>query len=510
LTDCFWCAQIKNNDERKETVKKRPNILFLFPDQLRADYLGCYGADFSKTPNIDRLCSESIQYMNAVSPSPVCVPARASLLVGYNCIKTGVFNNDQWLRPDHSACGMPTWPELLTQNGYYTAAIGKMHFYPWDIKEGFIYRMAAEDKRHYEVKDDYYHYLKAHGYEKYHARENPGYHEHKGAACSRIPLEHQVDIWTADRTVDFINSYQSDQPFACMVGFPGPHCPYDPPPGIAAQFRPEDMPESLPENDITEQFRPAYMEPQKKDWNGVDYDEFTEPQRKRVKAYYSALIHQVDIAVGRVLNTLKEKNLLDETIIIFSADHGDYVGDYGMVGKGHFFRPSSHIPLMIRLPEKMHKEVSSVVSLTDLFSTILSLAGVENEENGDSIILPEMPGNTVAEREYLFAPSLMGYMVFKGKWKYCRYLNGVKVLSDMQADPKETTNRMDDPACADVVAELTEIMEQETDESIQFANNEKIVDRGGLCGEGAFGERGWQRTYPADSRGFVPHHLIKN
>ena len=490
-------------------MEKRPNILFLFPDQLRADFLGCYGAKFAKTPNIDKLCAESIQYMNTVSPTPVCVPARASLLVGYNSIKTGVFNNDHWLRPDHTACGMPTWPELLVQHGYYTASIGKMHFYPWDISEGFVYRVIAEDKRHYEIRDDYYHYLKAHGYEKYHGRENPGYHEHKGAAASRIPFEHQVDIWTADRTVDFLENYQSDQPFACMTGFPGPHCPYDPAPEIAAMFNPDDMPDSIPENETSEKFRYACLEPQKMEWNGIDYFEFTEPQRKRVRAYYSALIHQVDIGVGRIIQTLEKKGLLDNTVIIFSADHGEYAGDYGLIGKGHSYPSSTHVPLFIRLPEKMHKKIESTVSLTDLFSTILSLAGVKHEENSDSYVLPEMPGNTVKSRDWLFAPSLLGYMLIKGKWKYCRYFNGVKMLMDMEADPDEVNNRIDDPACAGVIKEMNELMEQQIDISIQFSNNEKLVDRGGLCGEGAFGEHFWKRTYPANSNGFVPHHLIK-
>ena len=132
----------------------RPNIVLLFPDQMRADFLGCYGAGFAKTPNIDKLCAESLQYRDAISPAPICIAARASLLTGFNCIKTGVFTNDQWLRPDHSACGMPTWPELLSGHGYHTEGIGKMHFYPWDIKEGFDHRVIAEDKRHLDIEDD--------------------------------------------------------------------------------------------------------------------------------------------------------------------------------------------------------------------------------------------------------------------------------------------------------------------------------------------------------------------
>ncbi|AKJ64604.1 sulfatase [Kiritimatiella glycovorans] len=489
---------------------EKPNILLLFPDQLRADYLGCYGADFARTPNIDRLCSESVKYSHCFSPSPLCVPARASMLTGRNAIRTGVFHNDHWLRPDHARCGMPTWPERLARNGYWTEAIGKMHFYPWDISEGFLHRSIAEDKRHYLVRDDYWHYLRAHGLEKYHAKENPGYFEHKGAAPSRIPFEHQVDIWCADRAVEFLESYDSDQPFACMVGFPGPHCPYDPPQDIAEQFDPEDMPDSIPENEITDQFRDAFLAGMRLDWNGVDYREFSEPQRKRIKAYYSALIHQIDIGVGRILDALERTGRIENTVVIFAADHGEYAGDYGFVGKSHFMRPSIHVPLFIRMPDFAEpRTVDSVVSLTDLCSTILRISETPFSESDDSKVLPGLPGYDGTERDYLFAASSLGYMVVREPWKYTRYYSGTKALHNLEDDPDDRTNRLDDPACRGVIEELSEIMNREIDASIMDANDEKIVERGGLCGEGAFGERGWQRTYPADPKDFVPHHLVE-
>ena len=482
----------------------RPNIILLFADQLRADFLGCYGADFARTPNIDKLCGESMQYNDAISPAPICIAARASMLTGQNCIKTGIFFNEQWLRPDHSDCGMPTWPELLSQNGYHTEGIGKMHFYPWDIKEGFDHRIIAEDKRHLDIEDDYQIYLKKHGLKKYHGNENPGYHEHKGAACSRIPFEHQVDIWTADRTVDFLDGHSTDQPFACMVGFPGPHCPYDPPEEIAFLFDPEDMPDSIPENEVSKYFREEFIKGAKGCWNTVDYSEFTEAQRKRVKAYYSALIHQVDIGVGRIMDALERNGQLENSVIIFSSDHGDFVGDYGLVAKSYFLKPAMNIPMLVRLPGGAHKTVDSTVSLTDLFNTILSLAGVECRENNDSVILPEIPGVTKS-RDYLFAPSHKGYMVRKGDWKYVRYYSGLKMLTNVREDPEDRSNRLNDADCQEVLNELRDIMEREIDESIKVANHEKIVERGGIMGEGAFGQPDWERTYPAKAENFTPH-----
>ncbi|MDE0966247.1 MAG: sulfatase-like hydrolase/transferase, partial [Candidatus Latescibacteria bacterium] len=137
----------------------KPNILFLMPDQLRPDFLSCYGADFIDTPNIDSLAGEGTLYRNAYSTSPVCVTARHNILTGLNSIRAGVLNNGQFIRPDYAACGISTWPELLGENGYHTAGIGKMHFYPWDAMMGYDERVICEDKRWLHIQDDYADFL---------------------------------------------------------------------------------------------------------------------------------------------------------------------------------------------------------------------------------------------------------------------------------------------------------------------------------------------------------------
>ena len=120
-----------------ESSSTRPNLLFIMADQLRPDFLGCYGADFVETPNIDSLAERGIRYNRAYTAHPACVPARAALLTGMNAIRNGVTDNGLWLRPDLADCGIQLWPQLLNQIGYRTAAIGKMHFTPWDITHGF-------------------------------------------------------------------------------------------------------------------------------------------------------------------------------------------------------------------------------------------------------------------------------------------------------------------------------------------------------------------------------------
>ena len=103
-------------------------------DTLRSDFLGCYGASFIDTPHIDSLADRGVRYQRAYSPHPVCVPARIALMTGMDAVKNGVLDNGQMLRPDHRQCGIDTWPEILSENGCYTVAVGKMHFYPWEAR----------------------------------------------------------------------------------------------------------------------------------------------------------------------------------------------------------------------------------------------------------------------------------------------------------------------------------------------------------------------------------------
>ena len=139
-----------------------PNILFILADQLRADFVSCYGAGFIDTPHIDGIAAAGIRYERAYSASPLCVPARTALLTGMSAARTGVADNLHALRPDYREAGIGTWPELLARAGYHTAAIGKMHFYPWDAAHGFHERVACEDKLWPLIRDDYARYLEAH------------------------------------------------------------------------------------------------------------------------------------------------------------------------------------------------------------------------------------------------------------------------------------------------------------------------------------------------------------
>ncbi len=462
-------------------------------DQLRADYLGCYGANFVKTPNIDKLRNDGVLFDRAISPSPLCVPARASMLTGANAVVNGVLDNQRWLRPDRKACGVKTWPEILVETGYNTAAFGKMHFYPWDINEGFQERKIAEDKRHILLKDDYYDYLATFGLEKKHASHLNGYYENKGAVIGQFPEEHQVDRWVASRTCEYIDNYKSDKPFAVMVGFPGPHCPYDPPQKYLDEIDEDLLPDTIPGTKDSDKFRDYFIMANKLPWNGVDYTDFEESHKKKLKKHYCALINQIDFEFGRIIESLKRKNLYESTTIIFTADHGELMGDYNLMGKHYNFEPSIRVPLLIK-NSRMEKDGlrEGTVSLTDLFSTILDVAGVESYADPDdskSLFSPE-------SRSSVFGATDLGYMITDDNWKLCRHTNGAQMLFDLKNDPTEQNNLFNDAQFNDKKNDLDKILISRLTKSIMRSNDEKLVNDLGAIGDGGFEERGWQRTYP--------------
>lgn len=475
------------------------NIVFLMPDQLRPDFLGCYGAHFLSTPNIDRLARESIVYDRAISPSPLCVPARASLLTGFDAVRNGVLDNHHWLHPQHFEAGISTWPAMLSAAGFHTEAIGKMHFYPWDIMEGFNHRVIAEDKRHIGVEDDYAEYLARHGLRKLHGTEQEGYVENKGASISPIPIEHQVDVWVGEQATDFIRSRTGRRPFAMMVGFPGPHCPYDPPASNANRHRPVDMPEPLADTDDSARFRAATIQQNKRDWNRSDYTVFERDQKLKIRAHYAALVEIIDGQVGNIVAALKERGLYDDTLIVFCSDHGDFLGDFSLIGKGNFLEPSIRIPMMAKPARGMGaapRRIAETVILTDVFATIMRAAGLDLPEGVDSVPLPGLWADRGARRDVVFGANHGGCMVEQWPWKYARYSDGSEMLVNLEDDPAERHNRAYDPALRDVRDRLDALLVQRLMTSVLASHGDKKVFTEAHIPGRPTGQRGWRRPYP--------------
>ncbi len=476
----------------------RPNILFLMPDQLRHNFLSCYGADFISTPHIDRLAREGTLYRRAYSTSPVCVTARHNILTGLNSIRAGVLGNGQFIRPDYAACGIRTWPEVLGEAGYHTAAIGKMHFYPWDASMGYDERIICEDKRWLVIQDDYAQFLAARGLRKLHGNEHEGYQENRGAIVHQHPFDCSWDYFVGSEAARFIRNYDNDQPFAAMVGFPGPHCPYDPSPEYADRFDPADMPAAIPEVEGDHpHMRQANINTNKLPWNGVDYSEFTEAHKLKIRAHYASLVAQIDDLIGDILQALDDRGLLDNTVILFSSDHGDYLGDHNLIGKGHFFEASTHVPLIARVPgQQGGRTCDDLVALADVTPTMMQLTDCAVPEYVDFQPLPGLGLQEQPRRDYLFGMMGNGWMAFDGQWKLCKYTSGEHMLFDLGNDPQEVQNRIRDASQRDHCQRLDAALTDEIMRSIVSSRQDQVVYFEDLSNDKAFGQSGWQRPYP--------------
>ncbi|MGP1396199.1 MAG: sulfatase family protein [Inquilinaceae bacterium] len=482
----------------KTNGTRRPNIVLLLPDQLRWDFVGCYGARFAATPHIDALAARGVRYDRALSPSPICIPARASLLTGHNALSTGVLTNNYWLRPDHDACGVPTWARLLSDAGYHTEAIGKMHFIPWDLDEGFGHRVIAEDKRHVHIEDDYAAYLAAHGLRKLRGPEEPGYTEHRMASVSPVPPEHQVDVWTGDRSVDFLETYKGDRPFALMVGFPGPHDPYNPPEDIARLFRDATVPPSIHGTAATETFRAGLIRSHLDGSAAVDLTAFPEDAKRRIRRHYTALMKVIDDQVGRIVAAVERRGQADDTVILFASDHGDFLGDFDLIGKGIFYEPSIHVPLIAVMPGMNGGTVNGdLVSLTDLFATITAAAGLTDAPCQDSGPLPGLGLGGEARRMLLGATGA-GVMMADRRFKLARYRNGLGTLFDVERDPAEQTNLIDDPDHAETRERLDSALASALVGAVVDGNRDKAYPYVTMTPDHPAHRRGWRRPYPAD------------
>jgi arylsulfatase A-like enzyme len=388
-----------------------------------------------------------------------------------------------------------------------------MHFYPWDAAMGFTHRIIAEDKRWPGIKDDYADFLEQAGYEKQHAQEHPDYFEQKGAITSQVPWKYTVDHFVGESACGYIRQYREraeegsehhEKPLALMVGFPGPHCPYDPSEQYLSNIDPKSVSAPI-DADPVPRLREINQARNRRPWNGIDFRDADRDQMRTVRRHYAALVEQIDYEVGQIVSALRETDLYENTMIILASDHGDYLGDFGMVGKNSFFDPSCRVPLIVKPAAGMSAAqseaggttVSSPVSLTDVNATILSAAGVSYDKNVDSLPLPGT-GIEGEQRSSVFGCLSRGWMYCDGRWKMSRYRTGESVLTDLEKDPEERSNLYYREEYADKVRELEEKLSAQVMASIDWSHWDKTVytNTKPLTEDPVFGARGWERPYP--------------
>ncbi|MHB1293888.1 MAG: sulfatase family protein [Anaerolineae bacterium] len=418
----------------------RPNVLLLFTDQQRHDTIHAAGNPVIATPHLDRLTREGVRFSSAYTPSPVCVPARCSLLYGLYPHHTGCSDNDDPMPADR-----PSLMQALSEAGYRTHGIGKMHFTP-DLHalRGYRSRETQEEILGPGEPDDYLAYLHANGFEHVHDPFGCRGEMYYVPQPAQMPARLHGSQWVGDRSVAFLESQPAHEPFFLMSSFIHPHPPFTPPTPWNKLYRgPLMPPPKRPEG--FEAFHTYVARVQ----NRYKYRDagFDLNLVRMLKAYYYACISFVDFQIGRILAALERSGCLDNTLILFASDHGECLGDYGCFGKRNMLDVAARIPLLARLPGRFAAGATcdTPASLVDVMPTILAAAGIPANDLAldgvDLATLAREPGDRTVFSQYNRAAQGV-YMAVDSRRKYFYSApDRREFLLDRVRDPEETRNR---------------------------------------------------------------------
>ncbi|UQZ82435.1 Arylsulfatase [Paenibacillus konkukensis] len=460
---------------------KRPHILLITADELRKDALGCYGGEAVATPHLDALAGEAIQFQRAYAASPWCLPSRCAILTGQLPHNSGAYSN---FRKCELSTGIPNLFQELKRSGYATSVHGKCHFSPVPYNETRADRtLPYEQFRDYYVSlgidhldlqddkqvsvwfyDDYAKELDAAGYLEAYRRDTWDRSKAKVFPFPG-PAEWHPDSWVGRKAAEYIDGYAEEEPLFCWVSFSGPHYPFDPPAsyfdrvdmgkdkamvGKAGEF---DDPSRIHHlsfhgdgRGICDGSGPAPDHAQKN--YSADY------WRQLRKSYY-ANVALIDDQVGRVMEAARRR-WGGDVLIIFTADHGEMLGNHGLWGKGDCgYEDVLNVPLLVQYPGKRrHLASQAMVMLTGIMATCLKTAGA-----------PPIPTDG---RDFQESEGLGGYRYIMSEGEgflavsdgRCKYIHVVKhgrehyELFDLITDPNEFDNVADRPEYAAVLAEL--------------------------------------------------------
>jgi choline-sulfatase len=397
----------------------RANVLLIMVDQLAAQWLPAASA-----PALHRLAASGVVFESAYCASPLCAPSRAALLTGRLPSSTGVYDNAAELRASE-----PTFVHSLRAAGYDTCLSGKMHFVGPDQLHGFEQRLTTDVYPADLAWTPDWRMPAGSRLPWYHTMESvlaPG-------ECA-ASLQMDYDDEVAHRAVRKLRDLARDRsrPFLLCVSFTNPHDPWEVRPEHWSRYSDVPMPAVglLPRSSAD----PHSL--RLRDMAGIDDVSLSEEQVRRARHGYFAAISYVDDLIGRVLAALSATGLADDTIVVFTADHGEMLGERGLWYKMAFFEPSARVPLVISVPGRLAPgRVAEPVSQLDLGPTLLSLCGLDD---GPSL-LNGSPGDVAAEylAEGVNSPAVM---LRRGSWKYIRCDDDPDQLYDLESDPHELTN----------------------------------------------------------------------
>jgi choline-sulfatase len=438
--------------------RRPPNVLFICSDQHQTRAAGCYGSREVKTPNIDAIAASGTRFNHAYCQSPVCVPARGSII-------TGVYPHTHGARILQDALpeDARTVAHFFKERGYATGAIGKMHFVDETRRHGFDHRLN---------EGDFIATLSAEDRQK--LRSDRGGAEAVEGRPSSLPDRFFQDSWVAGESVKFLRENR-DRPFCLWASFIMPHTPLVPQARYFDAYDPKRL--TLPRrssHELEAGFPGHLIRARERGW----YAQTDDQLRQSLCGYYGN-ISQMDACVGRVYNTLRELGLERDTIVIYTSDHGEMAGAHRMWTKHNMYEQSVNVPLIISAPNEIRSgaQATEMVEHVDLFPTLTELCGFDPPRGiAGRSLAPLLRGKRFTPREFAYSeyyfcrnvftkddrfvgkPPIL--MVRTGRWKF-NYLSWDRCeLFDVEKDPGEFENRVDDSGNSGIVRELRATVER--------------------------------------------------
>ena len=420
----------------------RPNILFIMVDEMRFDCMGCAGHHTVKTPTLDKLAAQGVLFRNAYTVSPVCCPARASVFSGrytrvHGVTRNGLPHND----------GEIFLPTILKHYGYHTAIAGKLHYNPKRFSYGFdnFWTFSNEGPN---PEDGHIAYLrKKHSKSAAKWASKPGTQPWPDDELGRdvgefaYPIEDFETEWITDRSIAYLRQRaQSNQPFFLFASYLKPHSPSVEPKPYFNLYDPATIPIKPLPKDAKQQRAKAKGRARRKH---IDDEQM---QRVMTALYYGAITH-IDTELARLFNELERLGQAKDTIVLFTADHGNMLGDRGLWFKDFMYEGSAHVPLIVKTPTNKPRQIPHLIENIDLMPTLLDYAKIPIPAGiqGRSF-RPLLETGRQPNWKNRAISDLTSTMHLSENWKFIDNNNGTIELYNLANDPEEATNLAHDPA----------------------------------------------------------------
>jgi choline-sulfatase len=433
----------------------RPNILILMTDQHRADLMGPDNPWQVRTPFLDRLLGQGVNFTHAYCNSPICAPSRMSMMTGLHTHRHHCYDNGASLASD-----IPTFAHALTAVGYETVLCARMHFNGADVYHGFERRLATDMNNpiEYSVKPAQWPGCLS---PTFGGVREPLHGTYEVSDCPTLGY----DDYVCDQACEYLEQDAGgDRPFLLLASFYGPH------PMVANRevYRPEYeayLAQDLQERELTEaEFDAMPAHEKRKMGHGADRAMVPNGEAiRRFRAEYFSRVTYTDALMGRVMDRLESQGLAENTVVIYVSDHGEQMGEHGLIGKSTFYEGTLRVPLIVSMPDRRRGTVEHNVQLVDLLPTLCGLAGrgpVEHEVDGRSL-LPSVRAptdDTVFSEFHDWHAWRPIFMVKRGPWKFCHYPGEQDFLFNLDEDPGETRNLAIDDEAGPQLAAMRELL----------------------------------------------------